>query len=219
RGDDPARHPLHGGSRAAVRPGRSHRRRAGRRARPPGRPGRARQWRQDGALPALGAVRRPPADGSSRGEPGRPAGTARARDRNRRARQRGDPHPRGGRGDRPRRPARLLEPRGRVRPADRKAARSHQRRSLVMNSLTMPATQSSALPARARRAAFGQVVLNEARLTWRRPIGLIGGVAIPLLLLIIFGLLPAFKQAPATFGGETIFDVYVPVLAAFGLAM
>jgi ABC-2 type transport system permease protein len=88
-----------------------------------------------------------------------------------------------------------------------------------MNSLTMPATQSSALTAMARRAAFGQVVLNEARLTWRRPIGLIGGVAIPLLLLIIFGLLPAFKQAPATFGGQTIFDAYVPVLAAFGLAM
>jgi ABC-2 type transport system permease protein len=88
-----------------------------------------------------------------------------------------------------------------------------------MNSLTMPATRSSALPARARRAAFGQVVLNEARLTWRRPIGLIGGVAIPLLLLVIFGLLPAFKQAPASFGGQTIFDAYVPVLAAFGLAM
>ena len=98
-----------------------------------------------------------------------------------------------------------------------------------MNSLTMPATQSSAtgssatrspaLPARARRAAFGQVVLNEARLTWRRPIGLIGGVAIPLLLLVIFGLLPAFKQVPAAFGGESIFDAYVPVLAAFGLAM
>ena len=88
-----------------------------------------------------------------------------------------------------------------------------------MNSLTMSATRSSALAAGARRAAFGQVVLNEARLTWRRPIGLIGGVAIPLLLLIIFGLLPAFKQAPATFGGETVFDVYVPVLAAFGLAM
>jgi ABC-2 type transport system permease protein len=103
-----------------------------------------------------------------------------------------------------------------------------------MNSLTMPATQSPAtgspatgspatgspaLPARARRAAFGQVVLNEARLTWRRPIGLIGGVAIPLLLLVIFGLLPAFKQIPAGFGGQSIFDAYVPVLVAFGLAM
>ena len=87
-----------------------------------------------------------------------------------------------------------------------------------MNSLTMPATRSSALPAGRRRAAFWQIVLNEARLTWRRPIGLIGGVAIPLLLLIIFGLLPAFKQVPASFGGQSIFDAYVPILAAFGLA-
>jgi ABC-2 type transport system permease protein len=62
-------------------------------------------------------------------------------------------------------------------------------------------------------------VLNEVRLTWRRPIGLIGGVGIPLVLLIIFGQLPSFKQVPASFGGLTIFDAYVPVLAAFGLAM
>ena len=90
-----------------------------------------------------------------------------------------------------------------------------------MNSLTMPAAQASAPPARAgaRRSAFGQIVLNEVRLTWRRPIGLIGGVGIPLVLLVIFGQLPSFKQVPASFGGLTIFDAYVPVLAAFGLAM
>jgi ABC-2 type transport system permease protein len=88
-----------------------------------------------------------------------------------------------------------------------------------MNSLTMASARSLALAAKGRRAAFGQIVLNEARLSWRRPIGLIGGVALPLLLLIIFGLIPAFKQAPAAFGGETVFDAYVPILAAFGLAM
>jgi ABC-2 type transport system permease protein len=88
-----------------------------------------------------------------------------------------------------------------------------------MNTLTMPPARSLALPVRARRAAFGQVVLNELRLTWRRPIGLIGGVALPAALLVIFGLIPAFKQAPAAFGGLTIFDAYVPILAAFGLAM
>jgi ABC-2 type transport system permease protein len=88
-----------------------------------------------------------------------------------------------------------------------------------MNSLTMPAARSSALPVGPRRSAFGQIVLNEIRLTWRRPIGLIGGVAIPVLLLVIFGSLPAFKLAPAAFGGLTVFDAYVPILAAFGLAM
>ena len=43
-------------------------------------------------------------------------------------------------------------------------------------SLSLP------LPGTARRAAFGKIVLNEARLAWRRPIGLIGGVGIPVLL-------------------------------------
>ena len=53
-----------------------------------------------------------------------------------------------------------------------------------MSSLSLP------LPGTARRAAFGKIVLNEARLAWRRPIGLIGGVGLPVLLLVIFGELP-----------------------------
>jgi ABC-2 type transport system permease protein len=75
------------------------------------------------------------------------------------------------------------------------------------------------LPGTAQRAAFGKIVLNEARLARRRPVGLIAGVAIPMLLLVIFGELPAFKQTLPGLGGDTIFDVYVPVLIVFGLAM
>jgi ABC-2 type transport system permease protein len=88
-----------------------------------------------------------------------------------------------------------------------------------MNALSLALARSSALPVRARRGAFGQIVLNEVRLTWRRPIGLIGGVGIPVVLLVIFGELPSFKQSLPAFGGQTIFDAYVPVLAAFGLSM
>jgi ABC-2 type transport system permease protein len=82
-----------------------------------------------------------------------------------------------------------------------------------MSSLSLP------LPGTARRAAFAKIVLNEARLAWRRPVGLIGGVGIPVLLLVIFGELPAFQQPAASLGGLTAFDVYVPILAVFGLAM
>jgi ABC-2 type transport system permease protein len=82
-----------------------------------------------------------------------------------------------------------------------------------MSSLWLP------LPGTARRAAFGKIVLNEARLAWRRPIGLIGGVGIPVLLLVIFGELPSFHQSAASLGGLTAFDVYVPILVVFGLAM
>lgn len=71
----------------------------------------------------------------------------------------------------------------------------------------------------AQRTAFGKVVLNEARLTWRRPIALIAGVALPVMLTVLFGELPAFRQSPASFGGITLFDAYVPVLAVFSLAL
>ena len=74
-------------------------------------------------------------------------------------------------------------------------------------------------PRPAPRAAFGQIVLNETRLAWRRPIGWIAGLALPILLLVLFGELPAFKQTLPNLGGDTIFDAYVPVLIVFGLAM
>ncbi len=84
-----------------------------------------------------------------------------------------------------------------------------------MTSLTL----TLSLPRKVRRTAFGKVVLNEARLTWRRPIALIAGVALPVFLTVLFGELPTFRQSPASFGGITLFDAYVPVLAVFSLAM
>jgi ABC-2 type transport system permease protein len=82
-----------------------------------------------------------------------------------------------------------------------------------MTSLSLP------LPGPARRTAFSKIVLNEARLTWRRPVGLIVGVALPVVLLVIFGELPKFHQASASLGGLTAFDVYVPIIMVFALAM
>jgi ABC-2 type transport system permease protein len=82
-----------------------------------------------------------------------------------------------------------------------------------MSSLPLP------LPSPARRASFSKIVLNEARLTWRMPVGLIGGIGIPMVLLIIFGELPALHQSSAAFGGLNAFDVYVPILAVFGVAL
>lgn len=78
---------------------------------------------------------------------------------------------------------------------------------------------SPSLPIASRRTAFGKIVRNEARLAWRRPVGLIAGVGIPVLLMIIFGHIAAFKQPSPLVGGFSLFDVYVPILAVFAMAM
>lgn len=80
-------------------------------------------------------------------------------------------------------------------------------------SLHMPA-----LP-RAPRAAFGQIVRNEARLAWRNPAGIVVGIGISLLLLVIFGCVPVFRQADARLGGQSPFQVYIPILIAFSIGV
>lgn len=72
---------------------------------------------------------------------------------------------------------------------------------------------------RVPRAAFGRVVLNEARLAWRQPAGMIAGAGIALLLLVIFGELPAFQKPSAQLGGYTVFDIYIPILMSYSVAM
>lgn len=76
----------------------------------------------------------------------------------------------------------------------------------------------SLFPRTTPRAAFGKLVLNEFRLAWRQPIGLIFGVGLPILLLVIFGTLPKFQTTSKALGGLTRFDVYVPILIAFVVA-
>ena len=55
---------------------------------------------------------------------------------------------------------------------------------------------------RAPRAAFGQIVLNEARLAWRQPAGIIVSIGISLGLLVLFGEVPVFTQSSANLRGS-----------------
>jgi ABC-2 type transport system permease protein len=71
----------------------------------------------------------------------------------------------------------------------------------------------------APRAAFGQIVRNEARLAWRQPAGLIVGVGISVGLLVIFGEASVFQQSSARLGGLSAFDVYIPILIAFSIGV
>jgi ABC-2 type transport system permease protein len=72
---------------------------------------------------------------------------------------------------------------------------------------------------RAPHAAFGSMVLNEARLAWRQPAGMIAGAGIALLLVVIFGEIPAFQQSSARLGGYSAFEIYIPILMCFAIAI
>ena len=95
-----------------------------------------------------------------------------------------------------------------------------QPKTLLSKAQLSTAQLSKALlPRTAPRAAFGKIVLNEARLAWRLPAGLIFGVAVPLLLVIIFGEIPGMHQPQASMGGLTLFPVYVPILISMAIAI
>jgi ABC-2 type transport system permease protein len=63
-----------------------------------------------------------------------------------------------------------------------------------------------------RGAAFGLLIWTELKLAWRNPVGLIFGLGLPVLLLVIFGSIPATTRATKEFGGVSFFNVYVPTL-------
>ena len=88
-----------------------------------------------------------------------------------------------------------------------------------MTSLALPRPRQLPLPGTPRGAAFGTIVLNEARLARRQPFPIIGSVALPVVLMIIFGLIPSNQQTISTLGGLTLFETYLPIIMALGLTM
>ena len=86
-----------------------------------------------------------------------------------------------------------------------------------MSSLSLPLPLSPRMAPRA--AAFGQIVRNEARLVRRQPTNMIGSIGVPVVLTIIFGELPSFRQHMSVLGGLPLFDTYVPIVMVLGLTM
>jgi ABC-2 type transport system permease protein len=84
-----------------------------------------------------------------------------------------------------------------------------------VTTLMRPQRQSARVPP----GAFGNILLNEARLAWRQPAGMIVGAGIALLLLVIFGEVPVFRQSSAKLGGYSAFEIYIPILMCFAIAM
>lgn len=80
------------------------------------------------------------------------------------------------------------------------------------------ATETRTAPGR-RRSALAWLTFTEFRLFMREPLVVFWGIALPLLLLIIFGNIPAFKKSPAGYEGLTVLDAFIPILIMLTLAM
>jgi ABC-2 type transport system permease protein len=73
--------------------------------------------------------------------------------------------------------------------------------------------------AAARRSPLARLTRVELRLFLRERVGPVWGIGLPVLLLVIFGAIPAFKKVQPGYGGLTILDAYVPILITMSLAL
>ena len=73
-------------------------------------------------------------------------------------------------------------------------------------------TTATTRHSRSRVRAFSLLAATEAKLAWRSPSGLVFGLALPALLLVIFGTIPALGRPKQQFGGISFFNLYVPTL-------
>jgi ABC-2 type transport system permease protein len=75
----------------------------------------------------------------------------------------------------------------------------------IMNKVTVP------------KAAFGKLLLNEARLAIRTPTGLAAGLGLPILLLVIFGSIPKLTDSTKALGGVSYFAASFPILIGISI--
>jgi ABC-2 type transport system permease protein len=92
-------------------------------------------------------------------------------------------------------------------------ARSRMARSRMARPHRLP------LPGTPHGAAFGRIVRNEARLARRQPFPIIGSIALPVVLMIVFAEVPSDQKTISVLGGLTLFETYLPIVMALGLTM
>jgi ABC-2 type transport system permease protein len=84
----------------------------------------------------------------------------------------------------------------------------------------MSASRATALPVTAERgSATWRLIKAESTLCVRDKVGPLWGIGFPLLLLIILGSVPDLREPVEAGGSLTYFDLYVPVLILFNLAI
>ncbi len=78
---------------------------------------------------------------------------------------------------------------------------------------------ASLMPTGTPRSAFGKLLSAEARYQWRMPWGLVFGIGVPVLLVVMFGLIPATNTPQKSMGGLTVFSVFFPALLTFAMGV
>jgi ABC-2 type transport system permease protein len=71
----------------------------------------------------------------------------------------------------------------------------------------------------AGRPAIVRLALTELRLFARERARFVARLALPIVLLVIFGSIPFYTQARRSLDGHTLFQVYIPILIAYSLAI
>ncbi|HEY3866867.1 MAG TPA: ABC transporter permease [Actinocrinis sp.] len=85
--------------------------------------------------------------------------------------------------------------------------------------MTSAPAPADALPAAVRRSALRHLTRTELTLFLRERARPIAAVGVPMALLVVFGEVPFYNQPKANFGGQTLLEVYVPILIALAVGM
>jgi ABC-2 type transport system permease protein len=78
---------------------------------------------------------------------------------------------------------------------------------------------TTAPPAAVRGSAVGRLTATELKLIGREGARFFVRLAVPPILLVIFGAIPFYTQRRATLDGYTLLDAYVPILIGYALAL
>ena len=66
--------------------------------------------------------------------------------------------------------------------------------------------------------ALAALTRNEFRLLRREPLYLFWGLVFPVILLVVLGSIPAFREVSADLGGVTLIATYTPVIVVLSMA-
>ena len=88
-----------------------------------------------------------------------------------------------------------------------------------MSAATTPETATAPALATRPSNATAAVLRTEARLFAREPMSVFWIVLFPPLLLLVMGAVPRFREASADLGGQSLVDVYTPVVVLLAMIM